>query len=341
MTRFKKTATAAGLVAFGLAATNAQADPLTQLHFSQNAGFLDPVVEFNTGALAEVGFSNATDQTIAGDGNPVTPLDTFLKYAWRGSDLQVESFIEIESFTDASAPDVDQSLASAPLKFMGPLSDGNVDTTGGEWNEGDWWVIDTLTQTNNELFTIDGGPVNPLWILDALANLRIFSDAARTDQLFIDKDSGTRISFNETQNTATAAGCPAPNPNGTLCDDIFTILAAELDPVSFNYLGYKYTLDFALLPGVSTDGTNPILLFDDLGDPIVDGDGNQLAETSIVIPDGNGINVYTPEILPGTSSIHVLMNWSAAKIEVPEPGILGLFGVGMLGLGMSARRRRK
>lgn len=304
-----RTAGAASLLALGAASANAA--PLSQLYFTQNAGFLDPVVEFNGGALQPGDFGASA--------GPDAPDDTYLSFDWYGTDPNVRSSIAIQSYTDATSPTT-EAIGGAQLKFDSSFA---ADATPDEWNMGDWWVLDTLTQTNRALTTLGGAIVDPLWVLDALANLRIFSDAAHMDLLFADLGSQTRISFNETLNTTNEASCSTDNPLGTLCDDVFTVVAAELDPISFNYNGYKYSINFTLLPGVSTDNN-----------------GNVVSQQSLVVDNGDGtISVYTPELNPGTSSIHVLAQYTATQI--PEPAILGLFSVGMLGLGFAARRRRQ
>jgi hypothetical protein len=48
--------------------------------------------------------------------------------------------------------------------------------------------------------------------------------------------------------------------------------------------------------------------------------------------------VFTPEYNPGTSSLFVTASWSAEFI--PEPSIIGLFAVGLLGLGYAGRRKQ-
>ncbi len=310
-----KTAGAASLLALGV--TNANAGVLLpELFFSQNAGFLNPVVEFNEGTLTQGDFTGDLTGTGA-------PDDTFSKFDWYGTDSDTRSSISIESYTDSDSPDTENPLlGGAPLKLNSDLTaaDGSTD----EWNLGDWWVIDTLTQTNNALTSIPGEDnQSPLWIIDALANLRIYSDDTRTTELFSDLGSLTRISFTETVNTAGVGGCGSNETGGPPCEDVFTVLAADLDPVTFNHDGYKYSINFTLLPGVSTNAA---------------GDLASAQSALVENPDGT-ISVYTPEFNPGTSSIHVLAQYTATKI--PEPAILGLFSVGMLGLGMAARRRRK
>lgn len=308
-----KTAGTASLLALAVAGTTAKADPLAQLYFSQNAGFVDPVVEFNEGALFEGDFTGPT--------GPEAPANTYTKFDWYGTDPNVRSSIEIQSYNDSTSPTT-ETPGGAQLKFDQAFA---ADASPDEWNLGDWWVIDTLTQTNNVLQSAGGAISDPLWVLDSLANLRIFSDAARLDQIFIDENSATRFDFYETLNTDEEENCDTDNPLGTLCDDVFSVIAAELDPVTFNYNGFKYSINFTLLPGVSTDGQGNV---EDLQSTVVEND------------DGT-ISVFTPELNPGTSSIHILAQYTAREITVPEPAILGLFSVGMLGLGMAARRRRK
>lgn len=302
-----KTASAASLLALAVSGTSAVAAPLSELGFSQHAGFGAPT--FFGGSLQFKAGSTVPNA------DPLAPPGTSLGFAWEGSNDPAESSIAIQSYNNSNSPDSDPADASNQIKLLADLSTPDVD---GQWNAGDWWVIDTLTQTNETLTSFGGAIVDPLWQVDALANLRFYDDASRSNLIYADPTTTNQISFNETLNQAN---CPDA-PLGTNCDDIFTVATLSLAPVSFVHAGYIYNINFTLFPGTSTNAS---------GTPV---------GLSFVQDNGDGtISVYTPENNPGTSSIHVAMSYSAAA--VPEPGILGLFSVGMLGLGLAARRGRK
>lgn len=282
---------AATAVAAAFAAPAAQATPVSELYFTQSAGWVDPT-DADPGTFFNSAGSGMAFSMI---GSPLsvppypTAAPVYSGMQWIGSTAAAPSMIEIMSYTDASSPSND-----------------------GAWNAGEYWIIDRLLQTNNVQTGAGLGAPNPLWIADTLANLRIFSDAGHTDLVFDDLNSPTRIRFWETLNTGTGgAGCGSPNPLGTNCDDIYTVLSSEFDPISWVMDGYKYTLTFTLVPGPGT----------------------------LVVPQADGtILVYTPENNPGTSEIFVAMKWDATS--VPEPSMIALLGGGLLAAGFAARRRK-
>lgn len=276
-----------------LAAPAVHAAPLSQLYFTQSAGWVNPVTDGDAGTFFNSAGSGMAFSMI---GSPLsvpphpTAAPVYSGMQWIGSSAAAPSKIEITSYSDASSPSND-----------------------GAWNAGEYWIIDRLLQTNNVQTGAGLGAPNPLWIADTLANLRIFTDAAHSEPaVFSDLNSPTRIRFWETLNTGSnGLGCSSPNPLATNCDDIYTVLSSEFNPLSWVMDGYKYTLSFTLVPG---DGT-------------------------LVVPQADGtILVYTPENNPGTSDIFVAMKWDVTS--VPEPSMLALFGAGLLAAGFAARRRK-
>lgn len=302
-----KTAGAASLLALAVAGTSAVAAPLAQLGFSQHAGFATPVFTPGSALVFKAG-SLVANPDAGGD----APAGTNLGFAWQGSNVPTESSIAIQSFDNSTAPvsDIDGS-------FLRLKSDGTTADADGQWNAGDWWVIDTITQTNRTLTALNNNFTDPLWTVDTLADLRIFADAGRSTLAYQDPTSTNGIEFNETLNQVN---CPGLNPLETNCDDVFTASLGAFAPVSFNYMGYRYDLTFDLIPGTSTNN-------------------GVAAGTSTVVPNADGtLSVYTPEFNPGTSAIHIAMSYTATRI--PEPSVLGLLGAGMLGLGFAGRRRK-
>lgn len=111
------------------------------------------------------------------------------------------------------------------------------------------------------------------------------------------------IGLNETLN---AAPCAPPNPNGSTCDDLFVTQPLE---GTFQF----YT---------DTNGTPYFIQF-----RFDNGSGG------VVIPDGGNVDIYTAE---GVTSF---VTTSVRIFTVPEPGMLALFGFGLVGVALSRRRK--
>jgi len=309
-------ATAVGIASL---ATGAMALPLTNLYFSQAAGWVNPTTDGNT----TTGFFS--DQTFLMQGAALPsgpyPAATFAGMQWTSG---LTSSIAINSFSDNGTTTPISPSSTVPA---------NGDTNGdGFWNPGELWIITQLVQTNN---AIGGSAPNPMWIADALANLNIYGNAAHTQLLLADPNSATRISFFETPNQTGCSG--SPHPLGTTCDDIYNVLSASLAPIQFTNLGFLYTVSFSLIPGPSTNNGSPAgttLVCSSASDPGCSANGG-----AGTIPAGT-LRVFTPEYQPGTSSLFVGMSWSAEPIPAPEPSILALLAAGLMGLGWTARRRK-
>jgi len=294
-----KPAIGATMIALAAMSGAASAAPLDTLYFTQTSGFSNPVTEFNGGPQ---GLTLAYNGPIA---SPPGSTNTVEQLAWTSNHPTVgngnTSSLTIESYDSSSSP--------------------NADVDG--WNAGDWFRIDKLFQENQVLAVPSGvANPNPLWIANILGNFRVFSDAGFSTLLKDDLDSVTTVKYWETSNTAGCSG--SPNPVGSVCDDIYTVMELSLAPISFILDGYKYEISFRLEPGATT------LICD--GSPVP----ACLAEAGAQPGAGELFKVYAAEGFD--SEIFVAAAWTATKI--PEPGVLGLLGIGLMGMGLSARRRK-
>ncbi|MDO9449646.1 MAG: THxN family PEP-CTERM protein [Rugosibacter sp.] len=233
MKKFTKLAMAAAIV--GATSFGAAATPVTELYFSQNAGFLNPT----TDASAVTGFFG---NQIFSTTNPVAdPAGTFAKMQWTtgpGTDYPGTSSISVNGYNDVTS--------------LTPSSTFGLDTnSNGLWNEGEIAIISRLQQHNE---VVGGVFPNPLWIADVVANLRIFSDAGHTDNIHSELGVTTRINFWETSNLVNGVTglCNSPAPLGSQCDDIYTVLTSTFDSTFFSYNGNNYELQFWLVPGIGT-----------------------------------------------------------------------------------------
>lgn len=113
------------------------------------------------------------------------------------------------------------------------------------------------------------------------------------------------VNFTETSNTEP---CPAPNPLGSTCDDIFAVpnLDAVINTFLFTALGEQWELSFRLFA----------------------------SEDAGTFFDGEGNIIFTSESDTSQLFVQAMIN------QVPEPATLTLLGLGLLGA-MAATARHK
>lgn len=297
-----KVASAAGLLTLATISSSALAAPLPFLTYQQLAGWDETTGSFDGGTSGMEGLQFANETGAA------YPDNTYTRMSWSGINDTGPSFIDITSHNSSDAPG---------------------SSTPGEWHAGDWAIITTLTQTNNALSINPGTGAdipNPLWSVDAVANLHINDNVG--NNLYSDLNNVTSIEFWETYNDGV--GCASPSPLGTDCDDIFRVTALDFAPIQFQQDGYEYTVSFTILPGESTNNGAPA------GQTLIC--SAEAPCEGVDVPDGE-IWVFTPEYNPGTSTVYVAMSYTVRA--VPEPSVVALFALGMLGLGFAARRRKE
>jgi len=158
-----------------------------------------------------------------------------------------------------------------------------------------WTTISTLTHNNIIIPSATNWGPQDIWGRFKITD----SNGVPTERL--DSDEAITISFVETPN---AAPCPAPNPNGSTCDDFFTFTAIGLSDLFFN----------------ANNGTNWLAEF-------------RLANLVDAIQIGS--TIYTAEAQSSHLDVQVRVS------QVPEPTTLTLFGLGLLGLGLARRRQLK
>jgi len=136
---------------------------------------------------------------------------------------------------------------------------------------------------------------------DIWGRLRI-TDSDGASSVRLDSDEAITIALTETTNVAP---CPAPNPVSTTCDDFFSFTAAGLTPLLFTAndgSAWQASFRFANL-------VNAVMIDD---------------------------TIYTGEAR--SSSLDVEVQLTQIR-TVPEPATLGIFGLGLLGLGLAKRRK--
>ena len=142
--------------------------------------------------------------------------------------------------------------------------------------------------------------------------------------LFLGVGSPAPVTFDETLNQ-DSEDCPAPNPNDSACDDIFTTTGLSASVPFYNDGGGWYVLSFQFFAGVGTT--------------IVDnGDGTfTIYTTEACSTDGIAGCGEGEEYAPGFSRL--ITQARIDYIPVPTPETLALLGLGLVGFALRRQRR--
>ncbi len=153
-------------------------------------------------------------------------------------------------------------------------------------------------------FTISGASLTST---DLLTQITLTPGGGGASEFF---SQTFNIEFTETPNSGSCQ-----EGSVSVCDDIFALLNPNALSVSFSRDGYLYTAQLVVL-GLS-------------GGTLHNADVNEDGNVDLVF--------FTEEGQSAMLSTGIIMTARA----IPEPAALGLAGVGLMGVGLAARRRRR
>jgi hypothetical protein len=164
-----------------------------------------------------------------------------------------------------------------------------------------------ITHYNNSI-SADFATLDTATLQTVLTLTAIDPDPAPNDPLALDESLVFNIDFIETPNTTCSF------PSDSVCDDIFVIEFGSLAN-SFDYLGVTYNIAIVTLTGNITPLPN--------------------ATCAAAGVASGCLGFTTPE------GENTPVDFGILITQVPAPGALAVMGMGLLGLGALARRRKK
>ncbi len=195
----------------------------------------------------------------------------------------------------------DAETPDSRLRLVNPDADTTLE-------EEVWTTISTLYHLNNTISALE--PATQGWIGQEILGRLIIKDSDTT--VLNDVDPIT-IDLKETTNTVPLASCEGGNPTGSVvpCDDYFSFTSIGLAPVFFDDLdGNTWMAEFRLW---NFDNS----AFGDM--------------------PGYEDKIFTREGVESSLDVQIFISQVS---EVPEPATLGMFGLGLLGLGLAKRRKQ-
>jgi len=266
----------------------ASAIPLTTFNFTQHSGF-----EVAPGTLVSDQASSPYNDIKWYEltSTPAPPSGDYNTIAWGRSNNSAGLMSQNPFGSYGNTGNIDTAYSA--LRVIGMA--GTVGTGASPDVYGDWVTISTLSHQNNA-------------INSTFATL---SSAIIYSELFIgsfESPSPIPITFNETLNQRP---CTYGNPNGTICDDLFTFPNVTFLTENFTYNGRNYEAEFRLANFHNSSSNYPNCV--------------------------NGIcTVWTGEGVTSTMDVEMALR----ELPVPEPATLTLLGLGLLGLGLAKRRSK-
>lgn len=247
-------------------------------------------------------YATATDRanatgTLGKDGAVASPSsDQLYQSLWWGDNANQATTALGQSPVNTSNPDAPTApsfgYAISAMKVIGFEGVGTIDDISGN----NWTKISTIYHRNNAIWS-----KNEILKSGVIRSYLDFGFGGPVDDI--------AFTFNETPNELNNGVCVYGNPNGSVCDDIFTFDPSGFVSTVFWYDGFDYKVDFKLGDFVNSTTTFPAC-------------------------DANGCKVWTAENTISRMSVFMEIN------RVPEPASLALVGLALLGAGFGATRRK-
>ncbi|MBN7797475.1 THxN family PEP-CTERM protein [Parahaliea mediterranea] len=265
----------------------------------------DPIITWDW--VLNAGWTNGVLQG-GGAPTPATPVDIDPTNPGNEGDAQI-SWGTSTGQGQSSLVINNPNLSSPNVDGVGPQGEGEVvlvDQGDGTWSSG--FVAGTSITHNN--FPITGNSLVSValteWFTlapdgDNVLPQGTFLDTPEFDILFVETPNSTPCGF----------------PSTSVCDDIFVVLNPVLLNQSFQVGNYLYNIE------IQQTGLTPL--------------SPQVCD--VVAPElgGQCVGFQTVEGESSTGQFGFVLT----AREISEPAMLGLFGLGLLGLGYGRRRARR